>query len=144
MKKGQMEILGFMVIILLIVVGIILYIKFMPEDTSTAVIQETETNLEVSNMLSAFRLQTICEDTQGNDIIKAYIKGGFECSQEPEELIVEQLALTTSAYGWDEDSYMFYIDEELLTEECPTEKFTRLPDEATISGTKVRLVYCYE
>jgi hypothetical protein len=142
MKKGQMEILGFLVIILLIIGGIIFYIKFMPDSSSTELIQETEINLEVSNMLSSIRLQTICEDTQMNDLIKACISSTFVCDRADScDYMVEELARITQAYGWEEDTYMFFIEDTIYTNECMG---NILPDEATISGTKVKLHYCYD
>ncbi|MBT3985339.1 hypothetical protein HOD38_01300 [archaeon] len=139
MKKGQMEILGFMVIILLIIMGIIFYIKFMPDDSGTSSIQETEMHLEVSNMLDVIRLQTVCESTQMDDVIKTCMSGGFECGQDACELMQEQMALITNTYGWEEGVYMFYIDNTLYTEECIGDI---IPDDATISGKKVKLWYC--
>jgi len=142
MKKAQMEILGFMVIILLIIAGIIFYIKFMPDSSSTELIQETEINLEVSNMLSSIRLQTICENTQMDDLIKACIENTFVCDRSDNcDYMIEEIAKITQAYGWEEDTYMFFIEDNLYTNECTG---NILPDEATISGNKVKLHYCYD
>ena len=141
MKKGQMEILGFMVIILLIIAIILFYIKFIP-DSSIQLTQETVLDLEVSNMLSTIRLQTICQDTQMNDLIKACIENSFVCDRTDTcDYMIEQVQLITQAYGWKQDSYMFLIDDKLYTDECIG---NIQPADSTISGSKVKLHYCYE
>jgi len=143
MKKGQMEILGFLVIILLIIAGVILYLKFADNDSQTSVIQETEINLEVSNMLNAIRQETVCEDIIVDDALKTCIKGGgFECGQDACDIVEEYVVKVPLAYGWEEGKFMFYIDDELLTEnECVG---NTLVDNAKVSGAEVRLLYCYD
>lgn len=145
MRKGQMEILGFIIIVLLIIAGVIFYIKFMKPDNTQQIIQESEQNLEVSNLLNSIRLQTICENTQMNDVIKTCINNnGFECDKESCLLIKEELPKIIEAYDWQEGSYEFYIGDEIYTKECDPNKIQNLPDDATISGKEIKLVYCYE
>jgi hypothetical protein len=143
MKKAQIEILGFMVVILLIIAGIIFYIKFMPDASSTEQMQETGLNLEVSNMLASIKYQTVCEDTTGYDLIRACIENTFVCDK-PDTcgFMVEEVQRITQAYGWEQESYMLFIEDTLYTEECLG--INRLPSDTTISGNTVKLHYCYD
>jgi len=139
MKKGQMEILGFLVIILLIIAGIIFYIKLMPDRDLVSTIQYSEQNLEVSNMLDVIMLQTVCDGVDGKDVIKTCMDDGFICDGNACDVMTETVKSVVETYGWEEEEYMFFIDDELYTNECVGEI---VPDDAILSGKKVKLHYC--
>ncbi|MFH1971929.1 MAG: hypothetical protein ABIJ18_00450 [archaeon] len=139
MRKGQMEILGFLVIVLLIIAGIIFYIMLMPDRDLVSTIQYSEQNLEVSNMLDVIMLQTVCDGVDGRDVIKACIDGSFICDGDACDVMSNSVKEIVETYGWEENEYMFYIDDELYTNECVGEI---VPDDAILSGKKVKLQYC--
>ncbi len=140
MKKGQTEIIGFMVIILLLFFGLIFYFKFAG-DSDSGLVQEAEQNLEVSNLLNAIKKQTICEGESLGDAIKSCAGEGFACEEKACDVVRREVPLMISIYGWEEDSYMFYIGEELYSPN--TCKGNTLADDYTVEGISVRLVLCY-
>tara|TARA_Y100000310_G_scaffold275451_1_gene291992 strand:- start:584 stop:1009 length:426 start_codon:yes stop_codon:yes gene_type:complete len=141
MKKGQMEIIGFLVIVLLLFFSLIFYFSFASKDT-TDLIGEAEDNLEVSNLLAAIKLQTVCEGVQLNDAIKSCVAGGFECGEDACDLVQNEVAAIVRANNWNEEEYSFYIDEQLVSPEVACSGNTFVDDYIT-SGEIVRLVYCY-
>lgn len=140
MKKGQLEIVGFMVIVLLLLMGLIFYFRFA-NTGSTDLLKEAEENLEVSNLLSSIRLYTVCEGTQMNDIIKTCISGGSECGEDACDVLKEEIPTIVAYNGWANDSYMFYIGEDLYSPS--TCKGNTFVDDYLSEGETVRLVYCY-
>ncbi len=141
MKKGQTEIIGFMIIILLLFFALIFYFKFSASD-STDFLGETETALEVSNLLTVMKQYSICDGFSLGDAIKTCAQGGgFVCDVDACDTVREQVAQITSLNGWEESSYMFYIGEELYSPStCVGDT---LAEEYTTAGVDVRLVYCY-
>jgi hypothetical protein len=140
MKKGQVEIIGFMVIIILLFFGLIFYFKFANND-SNDLVTEAEQNLEVSNMLNAIKMQTICEGITLGDVIKTCSSKGMECGEDACNIVKREIPLMAEANGWSEDEYMFYIGEELYSlSTCSGNSFA---DSYSVSGTEVRLVFCY-
>jgi hypothetical protein len=141
MRKGQTEIIGFMVIVLLLFFGLIFYFSFSSKD-STDFVAEAEQSLEVSNLLTVMKHYTLCEDGSLGDAIKACAEGGgFVCEEDACTLVQREVPAIASANGWDEDSYMFYIGEELYSPgTCAGNSFA---DDYTTAGVEVRLVYCY-
>jgi hypothetical protein len=140
MKKGQMEILGFMVIVLLLFFGLLLYVRFSDKSGSDF-ITEAENVLEVSNLLSSIRMYTVCDDTQLGDVIKMCIDGGFVCGETACDIIKREVPQIVSLYGWDNGTYMFHIGDELYSPN--TCKGNTFVDDYNTVGTKVRLTYCY-
>jgi hypothetical protein len=140
-KKAQMEMIGFLVIILLLFFSLIFYFKFASSD-STNLLQEAEENLEVSNLLSVIKQYTVCEGTQLKDVIKTCAEGGgTECSQDACELVTQNVQAIVAMNEWDETQYMFYIADELYSPAtCVGNTFV---DEYVTGGQSVRLVYCY-
>ena len=140
-RKGQMEIIGFMVIILLLFFGLILYFQFVGNDSGSDFIKEAEQNLEISNMMSSIRLYTVCDDTKLGDVIKSCTEDGFECGQDACDIVEEEIPQIVSLYGWDNNTYMFHIGDDLYSpSEC---KGNTLVDDYNTGGIKVRLTYCY-
>ena len=140
MKKGQMEIIGFMVIILLLLFSLIFYFKFSADD-STNILQEAEENLEVSNLLDAIKMYTVCDDTQMSDVIKSCVDSGNECGESSCAIVEREIQQIVSLNGWENESYMFYIGEELYSK--GTCKGNTFVDDYISNGETVRLVYCY-
>jgi hypothetical protein len=140
-KKGQMEIIGFLIIILLLFFALIFYFKFSSSD-GTDLIAEAEENLEVSNLLSVIKLYSVCGDTQLKDVIKTCAEGGgSECEQDACELASTEIQTIVAFNGWEESEYMFYIGEDLYSPlTCTGNTFV---DEYITGGESVRLVYCY-
>jgi hypothetical protein len=139
MKKGQIEIVGLMIIVLLLFFGLIFYFQFSSKD-STDFIKQAEENLEVSNMLSTIRQYTVCENTQMSDVIKECTEKGFICDEAACEIVGREIPQLLSIYGWEENAYMFYIGEELYS---PTTcSGNTLVDEYISNGFSIRLVYC--
>jgi hypothetical protein len=132
-KRGQMEIIGLMVIVLLLLFGLLFYFKFAnTEDTD--IIGEAEQNLEVSNMLSAIKLYTIEDGVDMKDLLKDCVSGDSSDCDTANQLIPEII----EAYGWTEDQYMYYIDEnEYGNTEC-----LGFSDDFSVSGAEIGLIYC--
>ena len=140
MKKGQLEIIGFMVIILLLFFSLLFYFKFVTDD-STDFLEEAEENLEVSNLLNAIKMYSVCDGEQLNDAIQECIEGGTSCGEDACELVAREVPQIVSMNGWENDSYMFYIGEELYSPTtCPVEAFV---DNYLTKGETVKLGFCY-
>lgn len=140
MKKGQLEILGFMVIILLLFFSLIFYFKFSTDD-STDLLKEAEENLEVSNLLNAIKMYSVCDGEQLGDAIQECIEGGNTCGEDACGLVAREVPQIVSMNGWDNASYMFYIGEDLYSPgTCLGNTFV---DDYLTKGETVRLVFCY-
>ena len=140
MKKGQMEIMGFMVIILLLFFGLIFYFKFANSD-STDLLAEAEENLEVSNLLNVIKMYSVCEGEQLSDSIQECVEGGKSCGEDACDVVAREVPQIVSMNGWSNDTYMFYIGETLYSPEtCTGNTFV---DDYLTKGETVRLVFCY-
>jgi hypothetical protein len=140
MKKGQLEIIGFMVIILLLFFSLIFYFKFST-DSSTDLLAEAEENLEVSNLLNGIKMYSVCDGEQLGDAIQDCIEGGSTCGEDACSLVAREVPQIVSMNGWENDSYMFYIGEELYSPEaCTGNTFV---DDYLTKGETVKLVFCY-
>lgn len=140
MKKGQIEIIGFMVIILLLFFSLIFYFKFASTD-STDLLAEAEENLEVSNLLNVIKMYTVCEGEQLGEIIAECIEGGFVCGEDACDIVAREVPQIVSLNGWDNSSYMFYIGEKLYSPNtCTGNTFV---DDYISKGETVKLVFCY-
>ncbi|MSR86362.1 hypothetical protein EXS74_03120 [Candidatus Woesearchaeota archaeon] len=141
MKKGQTEIIGFMVIILLLFFALIFYFKFSASD-DTDFLGETELSLEVSNLLTVIKQYSLCEGVSLGDAIKTCAQGGgFVCDVDACDTVQQEVAQITSLDGWEETSYMFYIGDVLYSSR--TCAGNTLAEGYTTAGIDVRLVYCY-
>lgn len=140
MKKGQTEIIGFMVIILVLFFALIFYFRFSSDDDSDF-LAEAEENLEVSNLLTVIKQYTVCEDSSLGDAISICAAGGgFVCGEDACSLVQREVATITRLHGWEEASYMFYIGEELYSPNtCTGNTFA---DDYSTGGVEIRLVYC--
>ena len=141
MKKGQAEILGFMVIILLLFFGLLLYFRFAGNEGS-GFVAEAEENLEVSNMLLALRQYTLCEGSSlGNAITLCAGGGGIVCGEDACTVVRDRVPELVGLYGWEEDSYMFSLGGEVYSPKvCVGDS---IAEEYVTSGVSVSLVYCY-
>ena len=74
MKKGQMEIIGLMIIVLLLIFALLIYFRFSSTD-ETSIISEAEQNLEVNNLLTAIKLYTVEDGQTVKDLIKNCVSG---------------------------------------------------------------------
>ena len=141
MKKGQTEIIGFMVIILLLFFSLIFYFRFASDDDSDF-LAEAEENLQVSNFLTVMKQYTLCEDSSLGDAIKSCASGGgFICAEDSCALVKRDVAALAAANGWSEDEYMFFIGEELYSPN--TCAGNSLADDYSTASIEIRLVYCY-
>lgn len=139
MKRGQIEILGFVVIVLLLFVSLVLYFQFSSKgDTGT--VQEAEQNLEVSNLLTAIRYATVCEDTSLGDAILTCADNGFACGGDACDLVTTNVPALVAAWGWDDDVYMFTIDDTRYSPQGCTGN--TLVDDYTEHGVTVKLTFC--
>ena len=135
MKKGQMEIIGLMIIVLLLIFALLIYFRFSSTD-ETSIISEAEQNLEVNNLLTAIKLYTVEDGQTVKDLIKNCVSGSStDC-----DYVVVVVPEIVEAYGWSEDEYRFYVDGVLEPrDDCPS---TAWVADFTVSGTEVRLAYC--
>ena len=140
MKKGQTEIIGFMVIILLLFFGLVFYFRFASNSDSDLT-GEAELNLEVSNLLNVIKKQTICDDESLGDVIKACASDGFACGENACDVVEREIAEIIYLNGWEEDEYMFYIGEELYSPSTCTGN--TIADDYIVEGIDVRLLICY-
>lgn len=141
MKRGQTEIIGFMVIILLFFFALIFYFKFSSSDT-TDVLAETEQSLEVSNLLTVMKQYTLCKDTSLGDAIKVCAEGGgFVCDTDACTIVKTDVAQIASLEGWEENSYMFTIGDVLYSPS--TCVGNTLVEMYTTSNVDIKLIYCY-
>ncbi|HLC22506.1 MAG TPA: hypothetical protein VJJ79_01920 [Candidatus Nanoarchaeia archaeon] len=140
MKRGQIEILGFVVIVLLLFFSLVIYFQFTSKER-TGFIGEAEQNLEVSNLLTAIRYYTVCDGTSLGDAIVSCANEGFACGKDACTLIETDVPALVDAWGWDEDSYTFAIDDTVYSpQECSGDTFV---DDYTGQGITVRLTFCY-
>jgi len=141
MKKGQAEIIGFMVIILLLFFGLIFYFKFANQD-DTDLLGEAEQNLEVSNLLNSIKKYTVCSGENLGDAIKSCASSGQTCGEDACTLVKREVGNIVELDGIEEDKYMFYINDVLYSPStCVGNNFA---DDYTSEGVVVRLVYCTE
>ncbi|MDP3728177.1 MAG: hypothetical protein Q8R18_01855 [bacterium] len=140
MKKGQTEIIGFMVIILLLFFSLIFYFRFASDDGSDF-LAEAEENLEVSNLLTVMKQYTLCEGESLGDAIKSCAEGGgFVCEEDACSAVKREIAVIAALNGWEESEYMFFIGEELYSSStCAGNSFA---EDYSIGGVDIRLVYC--
>ena len=141
MKKGQIEIIGFMVIILLLFFSLIFYFIFVRDDDSNFV-AEAEQSLEVSNLLTVMKQYTLCDGRSLGDAMKTCAEGGgFVCGEDACAVVRREVVHIATLNGWEEDSYMFSIGEELYSPGiCTGNSFA---DGYNTAGIDVKLVYCY-
>lgn len=141
MKKGQTEIIGFMVIVLLLFFALLFYFRFSSDSSSSSLLIETEENLEVSNLLSVMKQYTVCKDHSLGDAIKACAEGGdIVCGENACTLVRREVAQVVELNGWKENEYMFFIGEELYSpSSCIGNTFV---DSYTTGGVEIRLAYC--
>jgi hypothetical protein len=136
MKRGQIEIMGFVVIVLLLFFGLLLYFQLSGKDGSNFIL-EAEQNLEVSNMLSTIKLYTVSDGVQMKDVMGDCIEGNTPSC----DTVRSEVPRLIELYGWQEEEYTFYIGEELYSKsECSGNTFV---DDFSIKGEMVRLIYCY-
>ncbi|MBI5797374.1 hypothetical protein HZA98_00535 [Candidatus Woesearchaeota archaeon] len=141
MRKGQAEIIGFLVIVLLLFFSLIFYFQFSNRH-STNLISDSEKVLEVSNLLNAMKLYTLCEGGSLGDAIKSCAQGGgFVCGSDSCSLVRTHVAELAAANGWKNGSYMFSIGDTLYSPASCTGN--SLADSYSAGGTSVKLVYCY-
>jgi hypothetical protein len=143
-KKGQMEIIGFMIIILLLFFSLLIYFQLSSKD-DTDLLTEAEENLEVSNMLATIKLYTVCEDDTLGDAIKECINGGFACGEDACVLVEREVAALVEAWGWDADAYSLIIGGSVVApvageDACSGNSFV---DDYSTSSTTVQLKFCY-
>jgi len=134
MKRGQMEILGFLVIVLLLLFALIFYFKFASQEPST-IITESEQNLEVSNMLNAIKYYTVTDGVSLKDVMKDCIGGDVEACATVET----EVPLIIEAYEFNNASYVFEISDLVLIGACDP----GYRDDFTLSGAEVGLKFCY-
>lgn len=134
MKRGQMEILGFLVIVLLLLFALIFYFKFASQEPST-IITESEQNLEVSNMLNAIKFYTVADGVSMKDVIKDCIVGDAEACVTVET----EVPLIIEAYGFNSQAYVFEVGDIVLIGVCDP----GYRDFFTLSGVEVGLKFCY-
>lgn len=141
MRKAQIEILGLMIIVILLIFGLILYFKFAAKSSSSDdLLQTAEKNLEVSNLLSAVRLSTVCDKTSFDDVVKACNDGTFACEKEGCTLLRTELSSRMDAYGINSSRYMFFVGEEMFSFKCEGE---HIVESYNMKGKTVKLVFCY-
>tara|TARA_Y100000310_G_C20662495_1_gene805540 strand:- start:71 stop:475 length:405 start_codon:yes stop_codon:yes gene_type:complete len=134
MKRGQMEILGFLVIVLLLLFALIFYFKFASQEPST-IITESEQNLEVSNMLNAIKYYTVTDGVSMKDVMKDCIGGDAEACVTVET----EVPLIIEAYEFNNASYVLDIGDIVLVGACDP----GYRDYFTLSGVEVGLKFCY-
>ena len=139
-RKGQAEIIGLMVIVLLLLFGLLLYFRFAAKE-SPAFVQEAEQNLEVSNLLTAIQLVTVCDGVSMGDVITACINEEFACGENACTIVERDIVVIIAQTGWGEEEYMFSIGEELYSPSTCTGN--TIADSYTTAGTTVQLVFCY-
>ncbi len=113
--RGQMEIMGLVVIVILFIVGGMIYLFFLsgPADTS---LPEVRQSVEVSNLLNAIMRMTPCEDNPEDsfdDLIhNCFIAGGNEviCESQCKDFIKEAAINASKAYN-PSGQYKFTIKE---------------------------------
>ena len=134
MKKGQLEVIGLMIIVLLFIFALLFYFTFTSDD-DTSIITDAEQDLEVNNMLSAVKMYTVEEDVTVKDLFKDCVSTNSDCNT-----AVDLVSEIIETYGWTEDQYMLYVAERLVTSECVGDTWVA---DFTVSGSDVRLIYCY-
>jgi len=128
MKKGQMEIIGFLVIVIIIVVGLLIFLmlsKISSDEEST----NEKSSIIVSNMLNTITsynsCTTVTNGKQMRQVIRdCHSKNEPYCSHDCKEYIEENTKAIIESYG--KINYKFIIledDKEFISiesEECST------------------------
>ena len=127
-KKGQIEIMGLMVVVILIIVGGLFYIKYgvlggKKEATDSSIEQAYSIGL-----LNALLNVKVCEEAQirvGDGLVKCYEGGQEICSQEACEYLKGQMKDIIGSVGLKNyKSYSFWIEKsgepKNLFEDCKT------------------------
>jgi len=97
-KRAQMEIFGFLVIIILLVVVGVIYLNFAMTP-SEDVLSEARTNIEVSNFLSSTMAYTPCSGNSLEDAVKNCENNGQTCGQDACALLENELLLVLNEYN---------------------------------------------
>ncbi|MFH1456342.1 MAG: hypothetical protein ABIF40_05335 [archaeon] len=97
-KRAQMEIFGFLVIVILLVVVGVIYLKFAMTP-SEDVLSEARTNIEVSNFLSSIMAYTPCPGNSLEDAVKNCENNGQTCGQDACNLLENELLSALNAYN---------------------------------------------
>ena len=158
MKKGQTEIIGLMVIVILFIFGGMIYIMFAGKTDEGSITRDITQSTKVQNMLDAFIQITPCHTKipfdQMDKIIKnCYISEGKDliCGIECKKLIEDTLETMIKEYNSKQKYYFKILDKKSeefikINEKCPpTAKTTPTATERILAAGEtlsLKLTYC--
>ena len=126
MKKGQIEMMGLVVAVIIIVIGLLFYLKYgvlnADKDKSADINLD---NAYVSNLMQAMFKVEICENTKFENVVEACFNNANICSTDSCSLLNTE---TSKIFGLFNDrrlkNYSFWIessgDSKNLTNNCKT------------------------
>jgi len=131
MKKGQTEIIGLMVIVILFIFVGLIYIMFAGKEDTGSLTRDVTQSVKVQNMLDSYTQFTPCYTElpypQMREVIMdCYTSGEKTCGEDCETLITETLDDMIKAYSSSQE-YQFIIRDPkkeefiIVGEECPGE-----------------------
>jgi|SRR3989338_217466 len=118
MRKGQVEMIGLVIVVVLLVIGALLYVKFGVLDRKEP---KTDTSVELSyasNLLNSILNVKVCDDKTGVDegLIMCF-KGQNLCSQQACPYLKNEIKTIMASVGLkDEKHYSIWIENKGKTE----------------------------
>lgn len=113
MKKGQIEMIGLVIVVLLIVIGGLLYIKFGVLDKKETKKEAVIETVYAVNTLNAIKNVRICGDEQikMQEAMNSCINGQEICEKEACDLIKSEIGVIMDSIGLtNQYTYSFYLE----------------------------------
>jgi hypothetical protein len=113
-RRGQVEIIGLMIVVILIIVGGLIYVKFlMVNDANEGGLERHEDSIRANNLMGAIANIRVCNDEYSIGEMYALIGGGEVCdAKSAENYLSEEIPLIIEATGV--KNYRFWVLEGTL------------------------------
>ena len=110
-RKGQVEMIGLVIVVLLIVVGGLFYVKFMMiSDTNKPNIASHEDSIKANNLMGAIANVELCEGEYTVGEMFSMIGGLNGCGDKTaDSYLMEEIPLIFEAVGV--ENYRFWVEE---------------------------------
>jgi len=110
MRKGQAEMMGLMVVVLILIIGGLFYLGFMARGDGSAEAQQIHVqSITANNLLHAIMKIKVCEDVNIEGAVTACVKGEQLCGQNACDFFESEVDGIVQAVS--DDDYRFIIKE---------------------------------